>query len=79
MIKKLLPWTLQKKKKKKKKKKKNKNTKGVAGFNKITPKGTHIARKRVPQVVACHDGRGWLGFTLDLPFTNDDWAFHQCY
>jgi hypothetical protein len=23
-------------------------------------------------------GDGW-GFTLDLPFTTDDWAFHQCY
>ncbi len=102
MIKKLLPWTS------KKKLKKSRETKVLAGLHQWAHKGSHVAKKCVPQVVACHGGRGWVwicllqmmtghkgtpslkwrgammagdgwGFTLDLPFTTDDWAFHQCY
>ncbi len=59
---------------KKKKEKKTRETKVLADLHQWGHKGRQVARKCVPQVVACHGGRGWVGFTLDLPFTNDDWA-----
>jgi hypothetical protein len=39
----------------------------LAGLHQRASRDSHVARKRIPQVAMCHDGLGWVDFTLDPP------------